>query len=92
MTFPTFIFGFVCATLFGALFHLWKGGGIGHIALYLVLGWIGFVAGHLLAETMEWHFLDVGALHVGFGILGSIFFLFVGYWLSFLYVDSKGKK
>ena len=92
MTFPAFIFGFLFATLFGALFHLWKNGGIGHLALYLSLSWVGFVAGHLLAERMEWHFLDVGVLHLGFGILGSVVFLFVGYWLSMLQAEPKGKK
>ncbi len=91
MTFPAFIFGFFLASLLGALFHLWKNGGIGHLALYLVLSWAGFVGGHLLADVLEWPFIMVGPLNVGMGVVGSILFLFVGHWLSLVQIDTKGR-
>jgi hypothetical protein len=89
MTFPSFVFGFFLATLFGALFHLWKDGGIGHLALYLVLSWIGFAAGHILAEWMGWSFLKIGPLNAGFGVLGSVIFLLIGHWLSLVQIEPK---
>lgn len=91
MTFPSFVFGFVIASLLGAVFHLWRDGGLGHLILYLGLSWAGFFAGHMIAASAGIKFMDVGPLHVGLGIIGSLVFLFVGHWLSLIEVQPKGK-
>ncbi|MCJ7694171.1 MAG: hypothetical protein MUO40_01990 [Anaerolineaceae bacterium] len=91
MTFPAIVLGFVIATLFGALFHLWKDGGFAKLVLYQLLSWSGFVLGHFFAHWLSVKFLDVGPLHVGFGILGSIVMLFFGNWLSLINNEPKGK-
>lgn len=90
MTFPAIVLGFVIATLFGALFHLWKDGGFGKLVLYLLLSWFGFFLGHLFAHWLSVKFLDVGPLHVGFGIIGTIVLLFLGNWLSMIKDVPKG--
>lgn len=82
MLFPGFLLGALLATLYAALFHLWRGGGIGRLLLFLCLSWAGFVAGQLLAERMGWDFLSYGALHIGAASLASFLFLGIGYWLS----------
>ena len=82
MTFPAFILGFIISTLPGALFHVWKGGGLGQLILYIVLGWIGFWGGVLLGSLSGLAFWRIGPLNVGMGLLGSIALLGVGYSLS----------
>lgn len=82
MTFPAIIFSFFIATMLGSLLHLWRGGGLFKLILYLVLSVIGFFGGHLLAESFSINFFDLGSIHLGMGILGSIALLALGYWLS----------
>jgi hypothetical protein len=52
MTVPILIFGFILASLYGSLFHLWKNGGLGRLVLYLLLSWIGFWVGQLIARQL----------------------------------------
>ena len=82
MTIPALAFGLLVATLMGAAFHLWKGGGLGRLLLYLILAWIGFVAGHILGNNLGWTFGSIGPLRFGMAILVTIVTLFAGYWLS----------
>jgi len=87
------IFGFLVASLLGSAFHLWKGGGPGRLILYIVLGWIGFWAGHLISSQMGWTFLSIGPLRTGTAVPGCILFLFAGHWLSLENsADSENKK
>jgi len=89
MTIQAFFLGVIAATLAGALFHLFKNGGIGKLLLYLVLSWIGFFTGHGLAQNTAIVFMDVGPLHLGWGIVGSLLFLLVGHWLSLVRVERS---
>lgn len=82
MTLPMIALGFLASTLMGAAFHLWKGGGFGRLVLYLMLGWVGFWAGHLLGNRFELTFGSVGPLRLGMAILVGILTLLVGHWLS----------
>ena len=82
MTFPTLLFGFVVASLWGALYHVWRGGGPGRILFYLVLAWVGFFGGTFLANLKGWMLLSVGLLDVGAGSVGALLILFAGDWLT----------
>lgn len=82
MTIPAFIFGLLVSTLMGAAFHLWKGGGLGRLLLYLILAWVGFWGGHMLGNNIGWTFGSIGPLRFGMAILVAIVTLFAGYWLS----------
>lgn len=88
MTLPAFLFGLLVATLLGALFHLWKDGGFGRLIFYLILAWIGFGAGHILAENLGWTFFSIGPLHLGMAVLIGCLALFVGHWLSLVRQDE----
>jgi hypothetical protein len=88
MTLPAFIFGGFVATLIGALFHLWRGGNLGRLLLYVALSWVGFWIGHLLASLLGWGFINIGPLHLGMSLLGCLIFLGVGYWLSLIQVEK----
>jgi hypothetical protein len=82
ITIPALILGAVLATLYGALFHLWRGGRAGRLLLYLILSWVGFWAGHFLGMYFGWSFLKIGALQFGAATVGSALALLAGYWLS----------
>lgn len=89
MTLPTLVLGFILSTLFGALFHLWRGGGAIRLFFYLCLGWVGFWIGQWIASSLGWTFDKLGPIHIGAAAFGSLLFLFVGYWLSLVRVERK---
>lgn len=82
MTFPALIFSVFLAALFGSLLHLWRGGSLWRLVLYLALSEIGFFVGHYMDEILSINFINLGSIHLGFGILGSLALLGLGYWLS----------
>lgn len=89
MTIPTLLIGSVIAILYGVLFHLWRGGRISRLILYIALSWVGFWIGQLIASYFEFTFFSIGQLHLGMASLTSLLFIGVGYWLSL--VDQQHK-
>lgn len=82
MTTPTLLLGFALATLYGAGFHLWQGGGARRLALYLLSGWLGFTLGHLVGDALNMHWLAIGTLNWLTATLGAMVALFAGRWLA----------
>lgn len=82
MTLPSFLFALLLALLYGALYHLLRGGGFWRLLLFLSLSIFGFAAGHLVGLWRGWVFLPLGTLNLGMSTIGSILFLLVGDWLS----------
>lgn len=82
MTIPSILIGFVISSLYGVAFHLWRGGGLGRLILYIILAWIGFWIGHFLGNYLGLSFASLGPLHLGTATLGSALTLGFGYWLS----------
>ena len=84
MTLPSILIGIVISSLYGAAFHLWRGGGPGRLLFYLILAWIGFwiIGQLLLGSLLGLTFLALGPLHLGAASLGAAASLGVGYWLS----------
>jgi uncharacterized membrane protein YeaQ/YmgE (transglycosylase-associated protein family) len=89
MSIPTLLLGLILSTLYGALFHLWRGGHAGRLLLYLLLAWIGFWLGQLSANFLNISFDTLGQLHLLFATLGSLIFLAIGYWLSLVQSENK---
>lgn len=89
MTLPGLALGAIVCAALGFAFHFWRGGGLARMALYQGLSWIGFWAGHAAAGALNWTIGQVGTLHLGPGIVGSLLFLGVGYWLSLIEVDTR---
>jgi hypothetical protein len=89
ITLPTLILSLLLASLYAAIFHLFLGGGIGRLILFLFLGWMGFLAGQVLASYQGWTFDLLGPLHLGTASLGSFIFLIIGYWLSLIEVERS---
>lgn len=91
MSIPTLFLGLILSTLYGSIFHLWRGGNAGRVFLYLVLAWVGFWLGHLIGNYLDVSFDLIGQLHIVLATLGSLIFLAVGYWLSLVQVETKPK-
>jgi uncharacterized membrane protein YeaQ/YmgE (transglycosylase-associated protein family) len=89
MSIPTLFLGLVLSTLYGSLFHLWRGGNAGRLLYYLVMAWIGFWLGHLIGNLLNVSFDNIGQLHFVFATLGSAISLGIGYWLSLVQVEPK---
>jgi hypothetical protein len=92
MTIPAFLFGLVVSTLYGAAFHLWRGGSFGRMVLYIGLSWAGFWLGHLIGVWQGIDWFQSGPLRLGSASIGSFVVLGVGYWLSLIQVTPEPKK
>ena len=82
MTNPaTLLLAVALATIYGAGFHLWQGGGARRLALYLLAGWLGFALGHILGNLLKIQILMIGELNIFAATLGSVLALFLARWL-----------
>ena len=81
MTTPGYLLGSIIALLAGSLFHLWRGGHIGRLILFLGLSLAGFWAGHFIGTKLNFSLGQIGPLNIGTAIAGSLGFLVVGNWL-----------
>lgn len=86
---PAFILGLLASTLYGALFHLWRGGGAGRLLLYLLLSWAGFWIGQAFGSWQGWTFGNIGPLNLGMATLTSLMFLLIGHWLSLIEIEAE---
>lgn len=77
MTIPSLIFAFIIASLYGALYHLFRDGGPERLFQYLLLSWVGFALGHLIGLWQGWQVFPLGQLNFGLSTLCS-FALLVG--------------
>lgn len=82
MTAPAFVFSALLATLIGALFHFWKGGSGSRLAMMLILAWVGFFLGYLVAKSTGLEFLMIGPISGGMGAIGSILLLLLANFFS----------
>ena len=89
MTLPAILFGILISTLYGAAFHLWRGGSLGRLILYLILAWAGFWTGQVVGNYFGWTIGAIGPIYLGSATIFSIIFLSLGYWLSLVQVQRK---
>ncbi|MBL8154243.1 MAG: hypothetical protein JNM70_08675 [Anaerolineae bacterium] len=86
---PTLVFGFILATLLGAVFHLIMGGDVRRLALFLLAGWIGFAIGQLIGVIADIDLLRVGTLRAFSAGLGAIITLILTHFLTYDRGNSK---
>jgi hypothetical protein len=91
MTLPAILIGLMIALLYGAVYHLIRGGSIWRLFLYLSLSLFGFVAGHLIGIWRGWVLLPIGSINLGLSTIGSIVILVLGDWLSRVEVNQESK-
>jgi len=79
---PAFVLSFVVSTAYGAFFHLWQGGPVRDLVLYLVAAWLGFAIGEWAADALGLHWFLIGQVHIVEGSLASWVVLFAARWLK----------
>ncbi len=82
MTIPTLVFALLIASLYGALYHLIRGGGLGRLILFIFFSWLGFTLGHSVGIWQEWLFIPMGQLNLGMSTFGSVVLLIIADWGS----------
>lgn len=87
MTILAFLLGSVLAAMYGAVFHLVRGGSLGRLVLYLVVSGLAFWFGHTVANITDLTFLSLGPIRAGLASLSSLIGLVAADWLSA--VDSR---
>lgn len=89
MTGASYLLAFILSTLFGAGFHLVRGGSARRLLLYLMAGWLGFAVGHAVGGWVGFTFFSAGALNIIPASIGSVLALFTAQWLAELDFDSR---
>ncbi|MFQ5943503.1 MAG: hypothetical protein ACE5JF_08120 [Anaerolineales bacterium] len=69
---PGIYFSLLIASGLGLLFHLIRGGSVGRLILYLAAAWIAFMAGHFVAEWLDWHLVRVGPINLFAAVLAAL--------------------
>ena len=87
MTLPSFLFALFIALMYGALYHLIRGGGFWRLMFYLGLSSAGFALGHVLGLWRGWILFPLGSLNLGLSSAGSLLLLLLGDWLSRIETD-----
>lgn len=86
---PTFTFGFVMATLYGAAFHLIMGGSARRLVFFMLAGWLGFTLGHILGVLFEVNLFVIGALQFTSASVTTLALLWMAHLLT---LDDKTEK
>jgi hypothetical protein len=68
---PSVGFGFILATLYGAVFHFIFGGDARRLALFLLAGWLGFALGHSFGVILGVNVFNIGPLRFFSATLGA---------------------
>jgi len=82
MSLPSLLFAWLIASLYGALYHLVRGGGAGRLFLFILLAWVGFASGQFLGLWRGWVLFPLGQVNLGLGTLASLLALLSGDLLS----------
>ncbi len=91
MTLPSFLLALIIALLYGALYHLLRNGGVGHLFMFLGLSVLGFAIGQLAGDWLHWGFIPLGQLNLGLASIGSLLILLIGDWLSRVEAKPESK-
>jgi hypothetical protein len=78
---PSLVFAFVLSSLYGLAFYLIFGRGWARLAIYWLVGLVGFAAGERLGNAIGLNWLRMGPVYVLEGTLISWASLFV-VWLA----------
>jgi hypothetical protein len=91
MTLPAILFSLLIALLYGALYHLVRGGGLWRLILYCFLSVFGFALGYLVGLWRGWVWLPLGTINLGVCTIGSFLVLLLGDWLTRFDAGQKSK-
>lgn len=64
MNIPALFIGLIIATMCGLLFHIFRGGSLSRLLLYIATAWVSFFAGQLVSEWISWQVMRFGSLNL----------------------------
>jgi len=79
---PTLLLSALIASIYGALFHVWRGRSFRDLPLYLIASGLGFALGQLIANLFGLDIFTIGPIHIIEASLGSWAMLFIARWLK----------
>ena len=79
---PFVLLGLLLGSLYGTIFHLWRGKSLRDFLIYLVAGIIGFGFGQGLGMALGFNMWLIGPLHVVEATVVSWISLFLIQWLK----------
>lgn len=79
---PTLLLSALIASIYGALFHVWRGRSFRDLPLYLIASGLGFALGQLIANLIGLDIFTIGPIHIIEASLGSWAMLFIARWLK----------
>lgn len=91
MTPPAILFSLLIALLYGAVYHLVRGGGFWRLVLYLGLSVFGYALGYLVGLWRGWVWLPLGTINLGVCTAGSLLMLLLGDWLTRFDIRPESK-
>ena len=74
---PGLLLSALLSTAYGAAFHLWRGGDVRRLGVFLISAWIGFGVGQLIGSLLGWSGGQIGEVHVVAATIGSFIGLLV---------------
>jgi hypothetical protein len=79
---PALFLSIIIASVYGALFHVWKGKTGKDLLIYLAAGLVGFGLGQLAGNTLGLGIFLIGQIHVVEASLICWLILFIAKWLK----------
>jgi hypothetical protein len=76
---PALLLSALLSTAYGSAFHVWRGGNVRRLGLFLVAAWIGFGLGQIAGMLIGWNAGMIGEVHWIEATLGS--------WIALLVVN-----
>jgi len=78
---PALALSAILASMYGCVFHLWRGKTLWELVLYLVASGLGFALGQIVGNRIGWDWLMLGQVHLLEASAGSILLLILVHWL-----------
>lgn len=81
-TASSIVLALLLATAYAAMFHFFIGGSLRRFLLYVIVAWIGFLAGQFIGQAAGIDILKLGPLHLLTASAGTWVALGGAWWLA----------
>ncbi len=72
MTIQGVVLGLLIGVIPAGFFHFLRGGSLNRLMLTVAASWVGFFAGHLIGEWLDWHLMRIGVINLFPALLASL--------------------